>query len=659
MIDSKFTPYSLSQHFTAPDGFTGEFGWVCGYSADADFMDIAAERFSGRARGSRAAEGRLYLGLMLDPGNAQISAVAAPGVMHFAARSRSTPYRLLHAKVALLGYRYKLDAGRWLLRLLVSTGNWTGQTLRESLDLAWRLDLDSDALPERDDNVRRDCADIAAAWDMLRWLRGHFDASILGGDNGSGPHSPSRLAAENLERWIAAASRRRSGAQPRFIDNRRNSLLDSIIGNFGEESERVTRNYIALGSGFFEGAEHAADEPAVLRKIVSTLQNEKVLTKNPFADVFVDETACQSVAATAKTMQERGWTIRAAHQPSEPARNLHAKFIFSANLRSSSVNCSSPWLYMGSGNLTAPGFTNRCSASGGNLEAGVMLFPDALYWKGDRHTDPACVLGNVLPIQRETEITEFDPSCEGGDMDEREASFVALPFSYLYWLAADGGGWLCPEVPQALQGTQLCNDAGEPIAPQAGQGFWWSGSMPRQVRLMWEGDTQGALLPVIDRFGRVAGGKLAELDLDAASWELSRFPGTAADEEPPGDDADADGHGKGGQPAGGAGVGQYAVRKMMELVEQIAETQCGLNEADWQAWCYRLEQVLVQARNDASRKEFAKLALNPFNPLYLAPFRPVFAEQGDSEAGALYEGALRRVEQAWEVAGFDVMGETA
>jgi hypothetical protein len=95
---------------------------------------------------------------------------------------------------------------------------------------------------------------------------------------------------------------------------------------------------------------------------------------------------------------------------------------------------------------------------------------------------------------------------------------------------------------------------------------------------------------------------------------------------------------------------------MMELIEQIAETQCSLKQADWQAWCYRLEQVLVQARNSAALEEFSRLGLNPFSPLYLPAFRPVFAERDESEAGALYEGVLRRVEHAWGVAEFAPMG---
>lgn len=660
MADPQFSPLSLSQHFTAPDGFTGAFGWVCGYSADAEFMDIAVERFSGLTRGARTAAGRLYLALMLDPGNRQITPVSAPGVMHIAALKSQGPYRLMHAKVALLGFRHRLEPGRWLLRLVVSTGNWTCQTLRDSLDLAWRVDLDNAVLSNPEHGDRIACADIAAAADMLRWLRKHYDTSIFDQHDDPGALSPGQSAAAALERWVAIASRRRKNAPTRFIDNRSTPLLDAVVATFGEKSDRVLRNYIALGSGFFEGRSDGAEEPAVLRRIVSTLQEEGVLTKKPFADVIVDQAACQAVSATAQTMIKNGWTIRPAGQPSEPERKLHAKFIFSANYRSGSNNCTSPWLYMGSGNLTSPGFISRASAGGGNLEAGVVVVPDELYWEGGKHVDPACVLGNILPIQYDTELDRSGTLLEGEGMEQREPDFAELPFSYLYWRAEEGGGWLAPELPENVAGTQLSNSAGAPVVPQNGKGYWWPAAMPRQVVLVWDDGAHCALVPVIDQFGRVAGGKLADLDLDAASWELSRFPGTGDEEDPPdGDPENPEDPGPGKNPGGSkhsAGVGQYAVRKMMELVEQIAETQCGVSEADWQAWCYRLAQVLLQARNSTARDEFARLKLNPFSPLYLPAFRPAFAEQGDSAAGALYEGALWRVEQAWGVADFESMG---
>lgn len=659
MSKDKFMPLSLSQYFDSPEGFTGTFGWVCGYSADADFMDLAAERFTGLTRGTRAASGRLSLALMLDMGNPQISLVEAPGVFHIAASSVRPPYRLLHAKVALLGYRHKLDAERWRLRLLVSTGNWTMGTLRDSLDLAWCIDVDSASLSAPDADVRRNCADIGAAWEMLQWLRQHHNDALLRDGGGAVARSECRLAAASLEQWIESVSRRQRG-RARFIDNRSSSMLATIVRKLRGEEVHVARNYLALGSGFFDGAGNGEKEPAVLRKIVSTLQEEGWLTQTPVADVFVDEFACQAVAQSAATMMANGWTIRPAGQPTEPRRRLHAKFVFSANYRSDSNNCSSPWLYLGSGNLTGPGFTSKASPSGGNLEAGVVIVPERLYWRADEDVAPGLVVGNLLPIQSDTHFTKVDEVCAGADMQERETQFAALPLSYLYWTAGDGGGWLHPEDPLQLRDVRLLDGVGGELTREEGRGAWWNGAMPRQVRMAWANGEHTAVVPVVDGFGRVAGGRMAALDLDAALWELERFPATAADDDEAGDDdlappKDPDAPRR----TAGAGVGQYAVRKVMALIEQIAEKQCSLHEADWQAWCYRLEQILIQARDNAALSEFAQLSLNPFSPLYLPPFRPVFAESAKTASGRMYEEALRRIEMAWAVADFDPMGAEA
>ena len=42
-----FKPSSLAQLFEPPDQHQGVFGWLCGYSADAGFLEDAVERFSG------------------------------------------------------------------------------------------------------------------------------------------------------------------------------------------------------------------------------------------------------------------------------------------------------------------------------------------------------------------------------------------------------------------------------------------------------------------------------------------------------------------------------------------------------------------------------------------------------------------------------------
>lgn len=100
----KNKPPSLSQLFEPPEGYRGQFGWLCGYSADASFMNDAVERFTQKVSQQRAYEGSVALALMLDPGNSQITCTDVPGLLHLPMkRPADRPFNLLHAKVAILG----------------------------------------------------------------------------------------------------------------------------------------------------------------------------------------------------------------------------------------------------------------------------------------------------------------------------------------------------------------------------------------------------------------------------------------------------------------------------------------------------------------------------------------------------------------------------
>src|SRR5207249_1761518 len=158
----------------------------------------------------------------------------------------------------------------------------------------------------------------------------------------------------------------------------------------------------------------------------------------------------QAVARALPSIRRRGWHVRKARTPERlfgrSERALHAKFLFGANSRENSDSCNSAWIYFGSGNLTTPGFTQKMSESGGNLEAGIVFAPQELLWLSEDRGEQYRVVTNLLPMQWEE---EFDVSgnnlCAGSDMPERKESFVAAPVAYLKWAAVkgvDSGGWL-------------------------------------------------------------------------------------------------------------------------------------------------------------------------------------------------------------------------
>jgi hypothetical protein len=148
------------------------------------------------------------MALMLEPGREPISMVDVPGLAHLLLRQAGErPFRLLHAKVALLGFSPVRHDGRWKLRLIVSTGNWTRQTLEDSIDLFWTIEIDSNELdePRPADDLPARRADIAAAWRMMSFLLGLFDTSLVerGGELADGGV---RAAFRDLEDWLNRAS---------------------------------------------------------------------------------------------------------------------------------------------------------------------------------------------------------------------------------------------------------------------------------------------------------------------------------------------------------------------------------------------------------------------------------------------------------------------
>ncbi|MBW8066705.1 MAG: hypothetical protein GJU73_04590 [Ferrovum sp.] len=647
-------PPSLAQHFDAPEDYTGHFGWLCGYSADALFLDDATERFTRLTRSQRAHQGRIALAVLLDPGNPPVSLKNAPGVAHLPIKDYAgKPFRLLHAKVALLGFRHQEHHSQWQLRLLISTGNWTRQTLEESLDLVWRIDIPSESLSSLDADIERDCADIKAAWDLMAWIQKLFDTRLLNAST-HGRHSETMNALTQVIRWINTCSKKAQG-QSRVFDNRGKSLLSQLPEKIKVSGE-VKRNYLAIGSGFYETSDDPQKPPEVPLAILKTLRDEGLLTGKPEIDLYVNPNACQAIATSQKPLQERGITVRPATIPTivfgeSARRNLHAKFLFSANYRDNSNTCTSAWVYLGSGNLTHPGFANQMSTTTGNLEAGVVFAPSSLYWQKDRATPESLVVTNLMPIQWDEEIGDTTPLLAGSGMEQRDVVYVAPPVTWLAWHEVDGVRELRTDDSRIADVAVL--DSTGVSCPRTKTGFKWCEAQPREVSIRWKAEDQPleARIPVVDQYGRIAATELPAIDIDEAWWQLADFP------MPPNDDGGDDGNGRSDKIEGkdnktghSVQIASYPIRQMMDLIESIAAKQTEIDEIDWPLWCNRLEQTLGQAGDSAPVKYFRdELKLNPLSPLRYQSFRPSFADTSDSETGKLYDDTLVRIEESWKV----------
>lgn len=651
--NEKLSVPSLAQHFDAPDDYIGHFGWLCGYSADALFMNDAVERFTHATEDQRASLGLVSLALMLDPGNSAISLLDAPGVAHLPFDSKNNPkmpFKLLHAKVALLGFRHREHPDRWYLRLLVSTGNWTRQTLEESLDLAWRLDMTSEALENSSKEALQNCADIKAVWFFFDWLQKYFNTEVLSIQNAN-CIGETEQAVLSVKSWIDLCVRKAQGA-PRFFDNRKKSLLAQIAEKV-KVGKSVKRNYLAMGSGFYESSSNSEEPPKVPLKIVQTLHKAALLTDSAELAIYVNPKSCQAIASALDSLNREGISVYSANTPvvvfgDKSQRTLHAKFLFSSNYRKSSNTCSSSWVYLGSGNLTHPGFTNAMNTSSGNLEAGVVFFPGSLYWDD---------VTKLLPIQRSEEVKGAQQLEVGTDMEQRDVAYIAPPMTWLLWHEEK----YLTELRFGDSDTanvEILRSSGE-TCPKTKTGFLWNDDRPREVCIRWQHDeaTQEARIPIVDKYGRIAAAELTALSLEAAWWQLATFPMPADVTDEDAGDADAKKNtnrkGKVSKP-----ITSYPVRQMMELIENIAAKQTALNELDWNAWCVRLEQTLNQAKDSSLVQYFREnLQLNPLDPLRHAAFRPSFAESNDSKQGKLYDDILKKIEEGWKVNKLKTIGD--
>lgn len=662
ITDKRFKVPSLAQHFDAPEDYTGHFAWLCGYSADALFLDNAAERFTRLSRSQRANQGRVTMAVLLDPGNPAVSIVDAPGVAHLPIKEHTKrPFQLLHAKVALLGYRHEENHNQWRLRLLVSTGNWTRQTLEESLDLAWRIEIASESLSRPDVTTKQHCADISAAWKLLEWIQRLFDDRLLNASV-NGRASESMLALQQVRKWVAACSKKAEG-EPRFFDNRNSSLLSQLPGKIKAVST-VKRNYLAMGSGFYETPGNPQRPPDVPLAIRKTLSDEGLLTARPDLELYVNPDACQSIASTLQPLNDNGFRVLpAAVSPvlfGEGARrSLHAKFLFSANSRDSSNTCSSPWVYLGSGNLTRPGFTKTMNASSGNLEAGVVFTPGTLYWQKKKTTPEHHVVTNLLPIHRESkEFRDINRLNAGSDMPDRDELHVAPPVVWLVWHETDKVRELRTDG-NDIADFELLDSAGTACL-KTKTGFKWSEARPREVTVRWRTDSQyrEARVAVIDQYGRIAAAELPAIDIEEACWQLADFPiPPSGDDDPDEADETYESMASNSQNLAAVTVPGYPIRQMMDLVESIASKQTEIDEMDWLLWCRRLEQTLGQTSGSTPVSYFRdELGLNPLSPLRHRSFRPTFAEQSDSDSGRLYDQTLDRIERDWKVCGLSPIG---
>lgn len=646
---------SLLSHFEPPEGYSGYFGLLCGYSADASCLNAVAERFTNLSETRRSVLGYPALVLMLDCGCSPLH-TGVPGVFHLLAKDAKQPFALMHAKVGVLAFQHTTDEARWAVRLLVSTGNWTGQTVTQSLDLLWSLEVRSEDLNPSavSDNVALACADIHASWDFLRWLSKYYDTRIL-------TPALANTVPEITEHWntyqtVLKQFSAKGKGEPRFIDNRKVALMEQLAPKIAEHTSETKRNYLAMGSGFFENTGDSTDAPETLNNIVKTLQDAGLLTTKPIIEIYVNKAECQGIAQAHEAINKKGWSICQPYTPSGGLRFLHAKFLFSAFDKANSPYCNSAWVYLGSGNLTKQGFGKAASTRGGNLEAGVVFSPGKVTWNTDADTSCPCI-SDLLPIIWDDEgCIEVDYTLlqAGEGFAEREERYFCAPVPYVVWDQARSLIVL-PDFTEAELACCVCQPDGTPC-PQCKAGFVWTAPRPSSVVLHWQenGNARSGIVPVLDTSGHMGAVVPPPNNLLELMDLLTEFPAVPENDDSAAENQEytpshpatsAEGA---GTASDGRAAAHYPVRSVMMLIEAIAEKQTAILPQEWSRWCRRLEQGLVDIGH---REEVLaireQLRINPLSALYAEPFRPAFAVDASTDAGRLYERALHTIEQAW------------
>lgn len=573
---------------------------------------------------------------------------------HRLLKTKGNPFKLMHAKVALLLYECldsKNENKQQLLRLIVSTGNWTGQTLSDSLDMSWWADLPVDSLK----NHPKEQADLAAALDFFIELSGHYERYDQAGqlDQNSMPLSIISSLWKNLPTPASLP-------RPRFIDSRQAPLLDKIVSKVADISPEKG-NCLIVGSGFFEKAEgkKALEVP---KQIIDGLTGKrsgsgaKLLTQGPWKYILVNPHDCQGVATAVDALREDNWNIYPAFDSQGSNRFLHAKFIFCAKYLNTTDNYTSSWLYLGSGNMTSSGLLEKASAGRGNLEAGVVLdlqtissdefyanFPFNPQWDEDGDKS------HELP----------DGLTAGEGYKHSESETIAPPVSILKFSRPDEhNSYLEGSLTQqAADCSDICffavNDPTKLVfigeATEASPDFrlaWTRTEAPTYVVVTWQtpqGQPGSEWVPVIGEDGRLAAPPRPPICGDDLLSELLSFPHSPPQEIVPDPKPSPKSTAAKGFPNDLTQT--TPIHLWANIIEKIAEKQCGLRESQWSDWCQNLRQVLVRLQDE----NLLKVNVNVLSPLLALPFIPYFAQDQSGKAYEEYEKVLRDLMQKWEI----------
>lgn len=587
---------SLLTLFAPPEGYIGDFGMLCGFTASRDVLDRITRTFSGD--GSRP-----RLTAFIHPATTAVTDVPGLAWMHFRPR---LPFRLLHAKVALLGFR---ALGGYHLRLVISTGNWTAEPLTTSIDMFWCDGLDTGSR-----NLQL-VSDICAADDLFRWLRARCDDSLLCQTfDGTQPDESFRKAIRALPE---------SPLPPRFVDTRKETMRKQVI----ERMVGRRKGHLVIGSGYYEGSEDAESE-GLIERLRDELVRSKRLARDATLDLVLNPDSCQGLHAQAARLVQKGWMLRkpgSSHAEHNQAK-LHAKYLFVAT-HAGSAEIGPAQIYIGSANFSRIGFESVCPV--GNLEAGIVITPDPkLSWRRNARND----IRDFLPGDFDAKV-ELATLAYGAAFESPPPPLPPPPVMFVEW--ADGR-LSAPD--NCAEAVKIVRSDEDPVELPCD----WPEPPPAFVTI----HPNGWKVPV-RADGALVVPKRERPSLEDILAGVGRFPAFAIradEEEEHAEGLDREMFCKAPGTVGNA-VRVYPVRQMMRLITCLTEAQKALDPLDWQRWCRELQQDLpsLAQTESAMIAPFVAASANPLRALADVEFLPAGVDAGRILA------SLSRIEDAWNL----------
>ncbi len=444
MIDDEQeqTGNSLLNLFASPDDSRrGVFGLICGLSAEEQFMDSALELFVGLNKKQRALYGNWSLALFLDPQNEPIQLL--PGLLNPWPINKNiwpAKTKMMHAKVALLGFGESINGMPDYYRLIVSTGNWTKESVNNSINLVWYCNYDTKSeLKQKQES--KDINEAVKFWEILLGInnqtKGYYAINGI----------IKQRIKDFLDNITDTTVTPKTGYYSQFISNLEYSVSEVGDNYFVPNSvgaqvikrinkSRIRKNFIICGSGFFEQANFRKSkrkiiyqEPEVIHNIIKLLK-DGVLSRNPTQWLVINPQTSGAAGLWIKNndLDDTNWTICCPKHPSytKAACSFHAKYIFVAN-HNNKDSISNGILYMGSANLSKQGFVLG-PETGGNIEAGVIIKTDRY-----KNTDILCTNLGIHP-NNELDPDEIPENPDSEEFENEDKEFkIHPPITYCIW----------------------------------------------------------------------------------------------------------------------------------------------------------------------------------------------------------------------------------